>query len=114
MRDSQQTQREWDRRRTPATGNETYEPVRTKTALMTGMRRNLDLLDQGSSRLRSRDAETHETHMIEQRRRRKEVFDFESKQCHQESLKRTKKKEWNKMSSSEAVKVLSKKDSELI
>ena len=52
--------------------------------------------------------------MHEKRRRRKAVFEKELNACHDISLRRIKKKEWNKLISSGAVRVLRKEENEKI
>ena len=93
-----------------------FGPVRTQNALMTALRRNVDMLDLGGP-IRGQGSQQrhgHEVHMHEKRRGRKEVFERELSACHDMGLRRAKKKEWNKLISSGAVRVLSREESEKI
>ena len=124
-----------------------YGPVRTHQPLMTAMRTNLNLLDQGGPIRRhaqqqvcsspqpftgsspqpfvgsspqpftsssTQPFEGFEVNMTEKRRGRKEVFENELKSCHKPGLQKAKLKELNKLVSSGAVRVLSKKESDAV
>ena len=93
-----------------------FGPVRTQNALMTALRRNADMLDFGGPirRQESQQEHGHEAHMSEKRRGRREIFEKELSACHDMSLRRAKKKEWNKLISSGAVRVLSKEESDKV
>ena len=58
--------------------------------------------------------EGFEVNMTEKRRGRKEVFENELKPCHKPGLQKAKLKELNKLVSSGAVRVLSKKESDAV
>ena len=96
---------------------EAESTIRTGNQLMTALRRDLNLLDHGRPSTQ-RPANVNdvllnyeEVLLVEKRRGRKEVFRHELSECHMSRLKAARRKEWNKMISSGAVRVLSVEES---
>ena len=94
-----------------------YAPIRIGNPLMTALRRDLNLLDHGRPSTQ-RPANVNdvllnyeEVLLVEKRRGRKEIFRHELSECHMSRLKAARRKEWNKIISSGAMRVLSVEES---
>ena len=93
---------------------EEYGPVRQHRPLTIAMRNSLNLLDSGRPRNYTPPNQGHDTFMVQKKRGRKEVFENELFKAQAPGLRKAKNKEWNKLISSGAVRVLSKSESEQI
>ena len=88
-----------------------YGPVRQHRPLTTAMRQDLNLLDSGRPSSYKPPSKGHEVMKVQKKRGRKEVFENELFAGQRPGLRKAKAKEWNKLISSGAIRVLSKEES---